>query len=270
MATLPETRSRLPSRWIVAMSSPCDELGELAEDVLLAVIAVRGRGATEPDPAGANQLLEPVRAHELLERVDLFRVADDLEHDRVRPEVGDAGVESLGQRDELAAPGSRRRDLQERELTFDRLVGLELAHPEDVDQLVHLLLDLLERVLLAVDPEGDPRHVVPLRRAHREALDVEAPAREHARDAHERAGLVLQEHRQCVPHASTASRSVYSTRSSAAAPAGIIGKQCSRGSTRASTTAVRPHEIASSSALGSSSSLSTVKPTAPYASASRA
>ena len=37
----------------------------------------------------------------------------------------------------------------------------------------------------------------------------------------------------------------YSTRSSAAAPAGIIGKQCSRGSTRASTTHVRPEAIAS-------------------------
>ena len=39
-----------------------------------------------------------------------------------------------------------------------------------------------------------------------------------------------------VLHADTVSSAGYSTTSSAAAPAGIIGKQCSRGSTRASTT----------------------------------
>ena len=61
-----------------------------------------------------------------------------------------------------------------------------------------------------------------------------------------------------------------STMSSAAAPAGIIGKQCSRGSTRASTTHVRPEAIASVSAASSSSSFSAVKPSAPYARASAA
>ena len=56
----------------------------------------------------------------------------------------------------------------------------------------------------------------------------------------------------------------------AAAPAGIIGKQCSRGSTRASTTHVRPEESAALSATSSSSSFSTVKPRPPYARASAA
>ena len=54
------------------------------------------------------------------------------------------------------------------------------------------------------------------------------------------------------------------------APAGIIGKHCSRGSTRQSTTAVRPSASASASAGSSSSSAETVKPAAPYASASAA
>ena len=55
----------------------------------------RCRRATEPDPPGADELLQAVRTHELLERVDLLGVPDDLEDDRVGAEVGDAGVERL-------------------------------------------------------------------------------------------------------------------------------------------------------------------------------
>ena len=92
-------------------------------------------------------------------------VPDDLEDDRVRAEVGDARVEDLGERDQLAAPVGRRGDLDQRELALDRLAGLELGHAEDVHELVHLLLDLLERVLRAVDAQRDARDVVPLGRA---------------------------------------------------------------------------------------------------------
>ena len=60
-------------------------------------------GPAEPDPPGADELLEAVRADELLERVELLGMADDLEHDRVCPEVGDPRVERLRERDELAA-----------------------------------------------------------------------------------------------------------------------------------------------------------------------
>ena len=57
--------------------------------------------------------------------------------------------------------------------------------------------------------------------------------------------------------------SSYSTMSSAAAPAGIIGKHCSLGVDAASTTAVRPHASASRSASSRSPSSETVKPAAP-------
>ena len=53
---------------------------------------------TESDPAGADELLETVRTHELLERVDLLGVPDDLEDDRVDAQVRDAGVERLRER----------------------------------------------------------------------------------------------------------------------------------------------------------------------------
>ena len=86
-----------------------------------------------------------MRADELFERVDLFRRADELEDDRVRPEIGDARAEDLGERHQLGALARRRRDLEQRELALDRLAGRELLHAQHVHELVHLLLDLLER-----------------------------------------------------------------------------------------------------------------------------
>src|SRR5436853_2641058 len=243
----------------------------LRQHVLPGSVSVRTVGAAEADAPGADELLQAVRADELLERVDVLRRAGELEDDRVGAEVDDAGAEDLAERHQLGALRRRRRDLHEDELALDRLAGHELRDAEHVHELVHLLLDLLERACLAVDANGDPRDIVPLGRPDCEALDVEPPAREQAGDAHEHARLVLHEDGQRVLHAPTSVIvSSNSTRSSAAAPAGIIGKQCSRGSTRASTTAVRPQASASASAPSRSSSLSTVKPSAPYARASPA
>ena len=135
--------------------------------------------------------------------------ADELEDDRVRPEIGDACAEDLGERHQLGALARRRCDLEQRELALDRLAGRELLHAQHVHELVHLLLDLLERVMLAVDAQRDARDLVPLGRTDGEALDVEAAPREHARDAHERTRLVLDEDRQCVFH--DASRNQVST-----------------------------------------------------------
>src|SRR5436190_13530276 len=224
------------------------------------------RRAAQADAAGADELLEPVRADELLEGVHLLGGADELEDDGVGADVGDASVERLRQRNQIGPLSGRRRDLQQRELALDRFSRGELLDAEHVHELVDLLLDLLEHVLLALDPQRDARHVVTLGRADSEALDVERTPCEHARDARQRAGRVLDEHRQRVLHAitcSSASSGENSTTSSAAAPAGIIGKQCSRGTTGASTTQVRPEAIASRSAVSSSSSVSAVKPSAP-------
>ena len=149
--------------------------------------------ACEAEAPGASELLEAVRTDELFERVDLLRGADELEDDRVGAEVGDARAERVGERDQLGALARRRCDLQQCELALDGLAGNEFLHAEDVDELVHLLLDLLERGQLAVDADRDARDVVPLGRADGEAVDVEAAAREHARDAHQRARLVLNE-----------------------------------------------------------------------------
>ena len=54
------------------------------------------------------------------------------------------GARHLAERDEIGALVGRDADRDERELTLDRLVRTELGHAEHVDELVHLLLDLLE------------------------------------------------------------------------------------------------------------------------------
>ena len=64
--------------------------------------------AGEADAAGADELLDAVRADELLERVDLLGRADDLEDERLGPEVGDTRVEDLGEREQLGAALGRR------------------------------------------------------------------------------------------------------------------------------------------------------------------
>ena len=78
-------------------------------------------------------------------------------------------AEDLAERDQLGALVGRRADGDQRQLALDRLVGRELGDAQDVDELVHLLLDLLERVLGAVDAQRQPRDVGPLGRPDREA-----------------------------------------------------------------------------------------------------
>ena len=162
-----------------------------------------------------------------------------------------------------ARRSGRRAHLEQEQLPLDRLFRLQLGDAEHVHELVDLLLDLLQRVVLGVDPEGDARDAVALGRPDGERVDVEAAAREHRRDPRERARLVLEEDRDRVLHDVASTGSSNSTMSIAAAPVGIIGKHCSAGSTRQSITTVRLSASASRSAGSNSSSLSTSIPTPP-------
>jgi hypothetical protein len=84
--------------------------------------------------------------------------------------------------------------LDHQQLALHRGVPLELDDLEDVNQLVELLRDLLERQLSHVHHHGDPGDLRVLRRADCERVDVERSAREEAGNAREHAGLVLDEH----------------------------------------------------------------------------
>src|SRR5438034_5621175 len=162
----------------------------LAEDVLLLWPAADG-GSAEADSAGAGKFLDAVRPNELLERRDFLGVADDFEHDCVRPQVRHPGPEDLGERHQLASAAGGSVHLDESELTLYGLARFERADAKNVDKLVHLLLELLERLARAVDAKRDPGDVRPLRRAYGQALDVVAAPGEHVRDSRERARLVL-------------------------------------------------------------------------------
>jgi hypothetical protein len=198
-------------------------------------------GPPQADAACADELADAVRTDELLERLDLLGASDKLEGDRIAADVGDARAGDLAERDELRPPVGRHRDGDQRQLALDRLVGAELGDAQHVDELVHLLLDLLERVLAAVDAAGSRREMSGRSVDRREALDVVAAAREELRDARERARLVLEPHGDGVrAHAAKTSPPGASITSTAAAPAGIIGKHFSSASQRTSTTALRP------------------------------
>src|SRR5262249_58241370 len=118
-----------------------------------------------------------------------------------------------------------------------RLARAQLDDPQDVHELVHLLLDLLQRVLGAVDAHRHPRDVRALGRPDSKRLDVVAAPREHLRDPHQRARLVLELHRHRVlTHPMILSISESSSGSSMmstdAAPAGTIWKDVSFRSAR--------------------------------------
>ena len=131
------------------------------------------------------------------------------------------------------------RDLEQRHLAGNRLLGLEIADLDHVDELVELLRDLVDRVGRPVEHDRHAGHRLVLRRPHGERVDVEAASREQARDPREDPGLVLDQHRQHVlaagmdvagglevlePQDLFCPRLAHQpTMSLAAAPAGIIG-----------------------------------------------
>src|SRR6059058_4973662 len=95
------------------------------QDVLARTVSIGTVGAAEADAPGADELLQAVRADELLEGVHVLRRAGELEDDRVGAEIGDARVEHVGEPDQLLAPRRRRGDLDQRELALHRLAGRE-------------------------------------------------------------------------------------------------------------------------------------------------
>src|SRR3954447_9714394 len=115
------------------MVAMCGSPSVLGKDVLRT--GLRGlRRAAEAETAGAAELLQAVRADELLERVDLLGRADELEDDRVRPEIRHTRLKHLCELNELRALRRRRGDLQQRELALDRLARDELLNAEHVDE----------------------------------------------------------------------------------------------------------------------------------------
>src|SRR5436305_9038933 len=186
-ATFPERSSMFPDLTISAIG-----VLSVAVAILVAV------GAAQPDAPRAREFTNPVRAEQLLEGVDVLGPRDDLERDRVVGEVDDGRTRDTSRGEQIRARAGRRSNSDERELAFDGVLRAQLVDPEHVHELVHLLLDLLERVLAAIDAQRQPRDALVLGRPDGEALDVVAATGEQLRDPRERARLVLQPDRQTL------------------------------------------------------------------------
>ena len=96
-------------------------------------------------------------------------------------DVDDLAAEDLADLHDLRALRAVGGDLEERELAGDRVARLEVADLQDVDELVQLLGDLVDRVQRAVDGQRDAREALVVGRPDRERVDVEPAPREQAR-----------------------------------------------------------------------------------------
>src|SRR5690606_32107372 len=162
------------------------------------------------------------------------------------------------------------------ELALDGRRGVQLDDLQDVDQLVELLGDLLQRQVGDVHHDRHPGDLRVLGDADRERLDVEAAPGEQRRDPGQDAGLVLHEHRQGVQahrgqspfsHSGAMSRAILM--SSWVVPAATIGQTMAPLSPmKAITTGASLISMAWAMAASTPSAFAQRRPTQPYASAS--
>ena len=108
--------------------------------------------ARHGDLAGADQLDQAERADHVLEGLDLVVGAGDLHGHAALRHVHGLAAEDLGELHHLGAGVAvLARDLEQRQLAGHRLLGLEVADLDHVDELVQLLRHLVDRVRGAVD-----------------------------------------------------------------------------------------------------------------------
>src|SRR3954447_26927320 len=103
------------------------------------------------DLARAHHLDQAERPDHPLEGLDLVGRPGDLDDDRALRHVDDLAAEDLADLHDLRALRAVDGDLEERELAGDRVARLEVADLQDVDELVQLLRDLVDRVQRPVD-----------------------------------------------------------------------------------------------------------------------
>lgn len=129
--------------------------------------------------------------------------AGGLDGERVLAHVDHLGAEDVGDLYDLVAALGGGLDLEEHQLALDGVLVGEVGDLVDADQLVELLGDLLEAHLVGLHDDGHAREALVLGGGHREGLDVEAAARDHAGHAGEHAGFVLHQDGEDVAHHSS-------------------------------------------------------------------
>src|SRR3984957_9687153 len=240
--------------------------------------ARRGAGQLrQGDAPGPLELDDPVAAEQPLKVVDLVGAAGQHDGQLIGPDVDHLAAEDADELDDLGALLGSGRHGGEQELSLDRLARGQVRDRDDVDQLVELLDDLVERRGLDVDHDRDAAEPLLVGRGHGEREDVEPTPAEQPGDAREHARLVLDQHREDVvtgaggdpgAHRALRSCSGWTTMASLEAPAGTIGNTFSKASVRKSMTTGRSSIwFALSMAGATSSGDSTRSPTHPMASA---
>src|SRR4029079_8595540 len=114
----------------------------LLRDVGLGVAADHG------DPAGTGEFENAVWAHQFDERLDFPLGAADLDHDVLVLDVDDAAAEALGKLEDLGPLGWRAGDLNEHEIALDEVLGTDVVHADNGDDLVELFADLVKDIVI--------------------------------------------------------------------------------------------------------------------------
>src|SRR5206468_6751843 len=85
----------------------------------------------------------------------------------------------------------RGANFQEHQVALDVIFGADVEDFHDGHELVQLLADLFQGRIIAVNDKGHAGQVRLFGFADGEAVDVEAPGRQHSRYVRENPGLVL-------------------------------------------------------------------------------
>ena len=140
------------------------------------------------------------------EALDVLGAADQLDGKVTFVIVENASAGLADECLERLAITRLQMQLEQCELALDMIVVGHIDDIDDVDQFAELFCDLVDDVIGANGYEREPRYGGLVRCRNVQALDVEAPAREHIGDARERASLVLQQYRDDVSHSNARKR----------------------------------------------------------------
>src|SRR5690606_2977462 len=145
----------------------------------------------------------------------------DLDRALIAVLVEQPPVELLEHVFELRRAAVLHAHLEQRELALDVVLGRHVDDVDDVDELRELLRDLLDHVVGAGRHEREPRYRVVVGRRDVQARGVVAASRERARDARQRAGLILKQYGNNMAHIA-----MHAAPATAARPTARQGPEC--------------------------------------------
>src|SRR6266550_1046197 len=152
------------------------------------------------DLSAAHHLDDAERLEPRDHRVDVRRLARNLQRHRLLAGVHDVRARLVDDAEQRGSVVAGDRDLDEREVARHRRHGAEVLDLQDVDELVEIRGHALGARLIAVDDDRHPRDARLGGVADAERFDVEDTAAEERRHAIEDAWLVFDQHDESVLH----------------------------------------------------------------------